>query len=493
MNLQKKPLNTFNMGSRMISLAMIVLCSCSWLTSTAQVNDPLRFPADQFTLETKTVMTAMGKKKVTYRSYMHLLYVANPVDKDYQSLNISVPVMVDDVTVDATNAPILFHIGVGGYMSSRNVFDSGSERDRGGPQNLIPDLALAAGYVVISPGCRGRDNRAADGSYYGKAPAAIVDLKAAVRYIRYNDNVIPGNADWIVSTGCSAGGALSALLGTSGNSRLYDKSLSEIGAADAADHIYASACFSPITDLEHSDMAYEWMYGTIPTRNGLVDQELSRQLKASFVEYQASLDLQGDHGFGTINADNYASYLMEYYLVPSANKYLGELTDEDRAEYLAENPWIEWTNEKARFTFADYLMHVGRMKGLPAFDDFEKRQPEPVLFGDRATDARHFTNFSLRQSTGNQHAEIDKELKMTVNMMNAMYFIGQNNNGCAGYWWIRNGTRDNHTSLTVCINLALGLENRDKAVNEWLFWDGGHCANDDPEGLISWISDITGF
>lgn len=35
-----------------------------------------------------------------------------------------------------------------------------------------PDLALAVGYVVVSSGCRGRDNQAADGTYYGKAPAA---------------------------------------------------------------------------------------------------------------------------------------------------------------------------------------------------------------------------------------------------------------------------------------------------------------------------------
>ena len=124
------------------------------------------------------------------------------------------------------------------------------------------DLALAAGYVVVSPGCRGRDNQAADGTYYGKAPAAIVDLKAAVRYIRHNTGIMPGNAEWIVTTGVSAGGALSALLGASGNSRLYDAYLKEIGAADASDAVFASADFCPIMDLDHADMAYEWMYGT---------------------------------------------------------------------------------------------------------------------------------------------------------------------------------------------------------------------------------------
>jgi hypothetical protein len=52
---------------------------------------------------------------VTYRSYMHIPCVASPVDKDYQSLNVSVPIKVDGADVDATNAPMLFTIGVGGY------------------------------------------------------------------------------------------------------------------------------------------------------------------------------------------------------------------------------------------------------------------------------------------------------------------------------------------------------------------------------------------
>jgi len=30
-------------------------------------------------------------------------------------------------------------------------------------------------------------------------------------------------------------------------------------------------------------------------------------------------------------------------------------------------------------------------------------------------------------------------------------------------------------------------------VNTWVFWDGGHCADDDPEGLIAWIGAVTGF
>jgi len=139
------------------------------------------------------------------------------------------------------------------------------------------------------------------------------------------------------------------------------------------------------------------------------------------------------------------------------------------------------------FSFSDYVTHVGRMKGLPAFDDFSKKQPEPDLFGNTTTAARHFTNFSLQQSSGDRNAAIDSELKTVVNMMNAMYFIGQNNRDCAVKWWLRNGTSDNHTSQTVMVNLATSLENLNREVNAWVFWDGGHCADDDPEGLITWI------
>ncbi|HBZ20168.1 MAG TPA: hypothetical protein DEO60_03480 [Bacteroidales bacterium] len=235
------------------------------------------------------------------------------------------------------------------------------------------------------------------------------------------------------------------------------------------------------------------MYGTIPNKSGLVDQELSKQLKAINAGYQTSLKLQGKNGFGTITADNYDKYLLQYYLVPSANKYLKGLSDEKRKEYLETNKWIAWTEKGAEFSFTDYVTHVGRMKGLPAFDDFGMRQPEPNLFGNTTTEARHFTSFSLQQSSVNTTAEIDKEVKTLVNLMNAMYFIGQKNDGCAKYWWLRQGTSDNHTSQTVIVNLATSLENQGKVVNTFLYWDAGHGADQDAEDFIAWIGNVSGF
>ena len=55
-------------------------------TASCQTTNPLFFPMDNFTVETKTVKTSLGEKKVTYRFYMHIPYVDKPVDKDYQSM-----------------------------------------------------------------------------------------------------------------------------------------------------------------------------------------------------------------------------------------------------------------------------------------------------------------------------------------------------------------------------------------------------------------------
>lgn len=477
-------MNTTLLKTNVYVLFLLVLLAGE--ITRAQPKYTLKFPKLNFTVESLVVKTQGGDKRVTFLCYRHIPYVTNPVDKDYQSLDVYLPVKIAGNYMDANHAPILFVVGVGGYMSVNNASPA-----------LILDkraqLALAAGYVVVAPGCRGRDNKTKEGIYYGKAPAAIVDLKAAVRYIRHNKGVIPGNTDWIVSVGCSAGGALSALLGTSVNSPLFNKYLKDLSAAPEGDDIFGSACFSPITDLDHADMAYEWMFGTLPAGSGAIDRELSTRLKEAFTQYQFPLNLKGKGNFGSLTSESYPNYLLQYYLFPSASQYIKNLPADERTEYLEKNKWITWKDNTASFSFRDYLAHVGRMKGLPAFDDFGLQQPEPSLFGNENTNARHFTNFSLRHTTGNPEAQIDDDLKTLVNMMNAMYFTGQDNSSCALHWWLRNGTSDNHTSQTIMINLATRLQNLSKDVNSWLFWDGGHCADNDPQGLIDWIGKITGY
>lgn len=203
----------------------------------------------------------------------------------------------------------------------------------------------------LAPDAAGRDNQFPDGTYYGKAPAAIVDLKAAVRYLRHNKDSIPGDPEKIFSSGGSAGGALSCLLAASGNSPLYDPYLKKIGAADEGDNILGSASYSPITNLEHADSAYEWEYGSIPCVGsqggpmgfipaGMVDQELSKALAAEFPPYQDSLKLTGMNDYGPVTAENLKDYILKVFLVPAANKAWGESTPEQQGAVFKGEPLV---------------------------------------------------------------------------------------------------------------------------------------------------------
>ncbi|ANS65964.1 hypothetical protein SLINC_3740 [Streptomyces lincolnensis] len=498
--------------------------------SASSPSGSLVFDKDAYTELTTTVTDTAGTEHaVTYHFWKAVTYCAEPVDETYQSLNVSVPVKIDGKAVDATGAPILLANSIGGYMPSSvaNATGIGAGGMGGGTGGGAPGgapsasasaspsapgandntnatggalasnqlLALAAGYVVVEPGARGRTLKSSGGEYYGTAPAAIVDLKAAVRYIRFNKGRIPGNVERIVSAGTSAGGALSALLGASGDSRLYDKLLQEIGAADASDAIFATGAWCPITDLEHADGAYEWNWGTNALSTGKqVDQTVSKALQGQFAEYQAQLRLRGLNGFGALTARTYDEYLVEQYLQPSATRYLAALSAAARETYLAKNTFITWSGGRATFTWADFLTHVGaRKKTTPAFDAFDLSAGENNLFGAGTTESRHFTAYGARNdTTGLSSKRVASDIPEKLNLMNPMYHLQRKNPGRSQHWWIRLGTNDTDTSHVVSANLAAAANGLGDDVNHLYYWDQGHGANTDPGDFITWIAKVTG-
>ena len=188
----------------------------------------------------------------------------------------------------AKTAPLVLENCIGGYSEAE-------------PQTLdCPinqgETYLAAGIVYVTAGARGRQTKGADGRYIGKAPAALVDLKAAVRFLRHNRAVLPGDLNRIVSVGVSAGGALSSLLGCTGDSADYLALLRGIGAAmDESDAVFAAQCYCPIIDLEHADIAYEWMFAGADRAQGMpgapggpffpLQKALSARLAAEYPPY----------------------------------------------------------------------------------------------------------------------------------------------------------------------------------------------------------------
>lgn len=503
-------------------------------SSSSSSSDSLTFDPDGYSKLTTTITDTEGTEhNVTYHFWKAITYVANPVDATYQSLIVSAPVEIDGTAVDPTNAPILLANSIGGYLpasvaDATEVGGGGSAAGGGtppsgaAPSGAAPSssasaasnangntnaaggatasnqlLALAAGYVVIEPGARGRTLKNSDGEYYGTAPAAIVDLKAAVRYIRANKGLIPGNVERIVSAGTSAGGALSALLGASGDSPIYDTYLKELGAADASDAVFAVGAWCPITDLEHADGAYEWNWGTNALSTGKqVDQSVSKDLKAQFAEYQAGLKLRGLDGFGPLTARNYDDYLVEQYLQPSATKYLAALSDSDRETYLAKNTFITFSGGKATFTWDGFLTHVGaRKKDAPAFDAFDLSAGENNEFGAGTTETRHFTAYGAKNdSTGLSTKRVAADIPEKLNLMNPMYHLVEKvNDRRSKHWWIRLGTSDSDTSHVISANLAARLDNLGDDVNHLYYWDEGHGANTDPGDFITWIATVTGY
>ena len=81
-----------------------------------------------------------------------------------------------------------------------------------------------------------------------------------MRFLHAFADDIPGDADKIITNGTSAGGALSSLMGSTGDHPDYEKYLEEIGAADASDAVFAASCYCPITNLEHADVKHEWQF-----------------------------------------------------------------------------------------------------------------------------------------------------------------------------------------------------------------------------------------
>ncbi|WP_019561589.1 subtype B tannase [Caldimonas manganoxidans] len=282
--------------------------------------------------------------------------------------------------------------------------------------------ALARGMVYINIASRSRGATApagvySDGIYQGKAPAAIVDAKAAVRYLRLNDSVMFGNAERIIVNGTSGGGAQAVQLGASGDHVDYLPYLQAVGAAgiDAngkssiSDSVFAVVAYCPIQDLGNADLAYEWMFNVLGTRAAvsadqkaglIVDTAGNELVRASnndpvgsltlmnrFVTYQASLGLKTDTG-AALTTDNLLAALQdEFKKSASAHVLAGKsfvafgATGTTSANgvaggsgvlsYVNDFIDVDASGNVKYFNMANYLKYVAkqsRLKAVPAFD-----------------------------------------------------------------------------------------------------------------------------
>lgn len=484
---------------------------------------PLEFDANRYTIQSFT----FENKEYKVRAFENIIYVANPIDTAYQKMNIYIPEgyfhneSINGYSIES--APIFFPNGIGGYMPAQpKTLNDAGKRDifgqlPGGNTHRTPPplagnmkegsaihYALSKGYIVASAGARGRSLKNADGIFTGKAPAGLVDLKAAVCYLRYNDKKIPGNKERIISNGTSAGGAMSLLLGATGDNLDYKPYLEEIGAANVPDHIFAVSAYCPITDLDHADCAYEWQFNGINTYEAQMmdmisgitpnkttsDQlsekqiEVSNQLKVQFPIYLNSLNIKDEKG-NTLLLDeqgfgNFRDYVGSY-VIQAAQKAL------DAGKDLSNVSWLTIQNGKVTgLDFEGCIRNMKRMKSPPAFDTFDLSAPENHLFGTEAINAQHFTEYSYK----NDPTKGPLAAETIIKMMNPLYYIGTPNTNTSQFWHIRYGTIDNNTSFAIEVIVATLLKNKGYEVDFELAWNRPHMGDYDLGELFDWMDKV---
>lgn len=386
-----------------------------------------------------------------------VVYVSNPASLDYETLGIYVPGAYLEATANgdgtytasvksdaqvgqftAATAPYILPVNTPGYNASQ------------APTWLADGIAsyTQAGMIYLQPGIRGRDNTtdSQGQEVVGGAPWGVTDLKAAIRYVRYNKDVLPGDTDKIVSFGHSGGGAQSAILGASGDSTLYNPYLEALGAAmkdkegnPISDAPYGTMTWSPITSLDYADAAYEWNLGQFADSNtraeGTFTQALSQDLAKEYANYINQLGLKHEgqaltlteSSEGIYTQGSYATYL-EGVVNQSLNNFLADtsfpytsdgagpggstesVTYETAQAYIdslnAETQWVTYdaaANRAKISSLADFAKYVKTAsKSVPAFDDLDRSLAENAVFGVADANELHFDQLVARLLKNNQ-------------------------------------------------------------------------------------------
>lgn len=386
-----------------------------------------------------------------------VVYVANPASLDYETLGIYVPGAYLEASANgdgtytasvksdaqvgqftAATAPYILPVNTPGYNASQ------------APTWLADGIAsyTQAGMIYLQPGIRGRDNTtdSQGQEVVGGAPWGVTDLKAAIRYVRYNKDVLPGDTDKIVSFGHSGGGAQSAILGASGDSTLYNPYLEALGAAmkdkegnPISDAPYGTMTWSPITSLDYADAAYEWNLGQFADSNtraeGTFTQALSQDLAKEYANYINQLGLKhegqaltlAESSEGIYTQGSYATYL-EGVVNQSLNNFLADtsfpytsdgagpggttesVTYETAQAFIdslnAETQWVTYdaaANRAKISSLADFAKYVKTAsKSVPAFDALDRSLAENAVFGVAGANELHFDQLVARLLKNNQ-------------------------------------------------------------------------------------------
>ena len=305
-----------------------------------------------------------------------ILYCNNPADETYENLGLYVPgaYLTGTENGDGTYTCTVNTSGAAGGFTAETApivipVETPGYAAMAAPTGYVSSTAsyTDAGFIYVYAGCRGRE---------AGAPAGVTDLKAAIRYIRYNGDLVPGSVDRIFSFGMSGGGAQSALLGATGDSALYEPYLEAIGAVSGvSDAVAGSMCWCPITGLDYASEAYEWNLGVTRTGLSAEMQALSDAMAERFALYINELGLTDADG----NSLTLAVSEEGVYQAGSYYDYLKTVVETSLNHFLEDTEFPYTAGSSGKGGFGDF---GGGLPELPA-DEMPDGAPGFGKGGDR--------------------------------------------------------------------------------------------------------------
>ncbi|KPI16610.1 hypothetical protein OK074_8343 [Actinobacteria bacterium OK074] len=388
------------------------------------------------------------------------VYVTSPAASDIENLSIYVPGAYLTATANSdgsTYTAKLNRKGTVGQYSGRTapivipVNTPGYAQQAPATSYSYSSVSqyLEAGLVYVWPGLRGRDSSTSTRS--DAAPWGVTDLKAAIRFLRYNESVLPGSTDDIILFGMSGGGAQDTVAGTSGDSPLFHPYLRTIGAAmeDAkgrplSDAVAGVMAWCPITNLAEANLSYEWNMGQFAStdtrasttwtsaysadlakawpkylnRLGLRDEQGKR---LELTESSSGIHLAGsyyDHLIGVITtslnhflSDNTFPYTVTTQGGPPGSGSTGTSTTyetvDDYIAYLnTASTWVTYdaTTNTAAVSGLEGFVNSQKTANKPvgAFDGYSREQGENSVFAMGLDDPSHFAPLTRDVIKANQ-------------------------------------------------------------------------------------------
>ena len=445
---------------------------------------------------------------VTYNVY-RVRYCVNPVaglDPGYFMINIKVPVSYHGIEFTAeelAKAPILF----------TNPWGA----DIGSPAPNAEEVAfnyrilswLKQGWVTVEPGMRGIE-AVINGIYYGKIPNPIVDLKAAIRYLRFGSNAtnIPGDKEKIFFSGFSSGGTAASIIGASGNTHMFDEYLDAIGAVPGRDDVFAAIPGAPLIAHNYSSSALTWQ----------LYYDDSKTLEENLTQFKYTDDKVNRVNAGLLK--EFVEYLDELKITASINGRQEMLTAANLDDYIlqfiidaADNAgdrdwdrtwrafWDSERNFSGMYGIFESIFQANRGEVAWIFDDIDDGGGMWPAFGFNTDERSYVLSFGLywMENYLEPPATIDPKLieilEFQYKSVNPLHFIlsDTNDRNIAPYWFIHQGTVDPAFSLAFLLTMNAALEMKGADTRMTLEWGvDHHITQSIDDDIIAWAREISG-